>query len=280
MAKYNKGDQIQNESSNLKGVIVDVLPPTRGRQTYIVMYSDGVTKSELEKNLTPAINLDDPFERCKNKIYGSQSDFSLANTTFKISDSSNNTLSSLKASKTLFRAYQFKPLLKFLNSDNRKILVADEVGLGKTIEAGHILLEMKARGQLQNALIICPKSLQLKWKDELKNKFGLSFKIYDRIEDLVEDLRERGTNLKGIINYEKISTFGFASVRDPRLQLPQKRGTPPAVHHHIAEGGHNPQFFHHQQRRRYPAHREWRRAPQIHHQDRPDELLVRHNNPV
>ena len=204
MAKYTKGDQIHNESSGLDGVIVDVLPATRGRQTYMVMYSDGSIKSDLEKNLTPKIDLDDAFERCKNRIYGSQSEYCLANTTFKIFDSSNNTLSSLKASKTIFRAYQFKPLLKFLNSDNRKILVADEVGLGKTIEAGHILLEMKARGQLRNALIVCPKSLQIKWREELLNKFGLSFKIYEKPKELVEDLRERGLNLKGIINYEKI----------------------------------------------------------------------------
>lgn len=204
MAKFAKGDQIRNESSGLDGVIVDVLPATRGRQTYMVMYSDGSVKSDLEKNLTPKINLEDAFERCKNRIYGNQSEYCLANTTFKIFDSSNNTLSSLKASKTIFRAYQFKPLLKFLNSDNRKILVADEVGLGKTIEAGHILLEMKARGQLRNALIICPKSLQVKWREELLNKFGLSFKIYEKPGELVEDLRERGLNLKGIINYEKI----------------------------------------------------------------------------
>lgn len=204
MAKYSKGDQIHNESSGLDGVIVDVLPATRGRQTYMVMYSNGSVKSDLEKNLMPIINLEDAFERCKNKIYGNQSEYSLANTTFKIFDSSNNTLSSLKASKTIFRAYQFKPLLKFLNSDNRKILVADEVGLGKTIEAGHILLEMKARGQLRNALIICPKSLQIKWREELQNKFGLSFKIYENPKDLLSDLRERGLSLKGIINYEKI----------------------------------------------------------------------------
>ena len=66
------------------------------------------------------------------------------NTAFKIKSSNNNTISSLKASRTLFRPYQFKPLLKFLNSDNRRLLIADEVGLGKTIEAGHIMLELKA----------------------------------------------------------------------------------------------------------------------------------------
>ena len=95
-------------------------------------------------------------------------------------------------------------MLKYLNSDNRRILVADEVGLGKTIEAGHILLEMKARGQLRNALIICPKSLQVKWREELLNKFGLPFKIYDDLKEYVQDLKDRGSNLKAILNYEKV----------------------------------------------------------------------------
>ena len=90
-------------------------------------------------------NMNDPFARCRNNVYGSFVEFSEINTTFKIKNSNVSTVSSLKASKTLFRAYQFKPLLKFLNSDNKRILVADEVGLGKTIEAGHIMLEMKAR---------------------------------------------------------------------------------------------------------------------------------------
>lgn len=207
MAKYVKGDQVLNNVSNIAGVVIEVLPAARGRQMYKVMYADGTTKSDLEKNLTMNVNLTDSFERCKNNIYDSHSDFCLTNTTFKVFNSNNNTLSSLKASKTIFRAYQFKPLLKFLNSDNRKILVADEVGLGKTIEAGHILLEMKARGELKNALIICPKSLQTKWKDELMNKFGLSFKIYESKKELADDLTERGNNLKAIINYEKIRSF-------------------------------------------------------------------------
>ena len=53
MARYSKGDQIHNESSGLDGVIVDVLPATRGRQTYMVMYSNGSVKSDLERNLVP-----------------------------------------------------------------------------------------------------------------------------------------------------------------------------------------------------------------------------------
>ncbi len=129
-------------------------------------------------------------------------DFSRLNTTFKIHNTSNNTISSLKASKTIFKAYQFKPLLKFLNSANRRLLIADEVGLGKTIEAGHIMMELAGRKELRNVLIICPKMLQEKWKIELKEKFNFTFKIYETKKELADELGEQP--VKGIVNYEMI----------------------------------------------------------------------------
>ena len=179
MAQFSKGDKVIRISSKDKGIIVSIGPCGRGgRQLYKVSFS-GVETDELEGNLMPDYNMNDPFERCRNRIYGSFTEFSKINTTFKIRNSNVNTISSLKASKTLFKAYQFKPLLKFLNSDNKRILIADEVGLGKTIEAGHIMLEQKARKEFRNALIICPISLQQKWKEELEDKFGLTFTIVE-----------------------------------------------------------------------------------------------------
>jgi superfamily II DNA or RNA helicase len=158
----------------------------------------------LESNLIADVDLSDPFQRLEQGVFGSYLDFSRLNTSFKIKNTSNNTISTLKASNTVFKAYQFKPLLKFLNSENRRILVADEVGLGKTIEAGHIMLELKARGELKNAIIISPKSLQKKWQDELKLKFNLDFKIYENTKDFLTDLKDRPSTIKGIVNYEKI----------------------------------------------------------------------------
>ena len=166
MALYNKGDKVIQINTKDKGIIIAIGPCGRGgRQLYKVSFN-GNEQDELEGNLMADCNMNDPFERCRNNVYGSFIEFSKINTTFKIKNSNVSTVSSLKASKTLFRAYQFKPLLKFLNSDNKRILVADEVGLGKTIEAGHIMLEMKARNEFRNALVICPISLQKKWKTE------------------------------------------------------------------------------------------------------------------
>lgn len=203
MARFNIGDKVVKRDSEGRGTIIEVMPARRGRQLYRVSWEYG-TSDELEVNLTADCNVSDPYERCMSGIFGSYSDYSKINTTFKIRSSNNSTISSLKASKTLFRAYQFKPLLKFLNSPNRRLLVADEVGLGKTIEAGHIMLELKARQELHHVLIVCPKSLQKKWKDELSFKFGLSFKIYEKSKDLINDMHEARLPIHAIVNYEKI----------------------------------------------------------------------------
>ena len=204
MALYSKGDKVIRISSNDKGIIVGIGPCGRGgRQLYKVNYN-GIETDELEGNLMADCNMDDPFDRCRNNVYGSYIEFSKINTTFKIQNSNISTISSLKASKTLFRPYQFKPLLKFLNSDNKRILVADEVGLGKTIEAGHIMLELKARNEFRNALVICPISLQAKWKAELKEKFGLTFTIVESSKELIKLLQDHDGAARAIINYDKI----------------------------------------------------------------------------
>ena len=203
MAQFKIGDQVVKVDTDAHGTVIAV-KSGRGRVIYTVVFADGTQSSVLEPDLRADFDVSDPFERCKSGIFGSYSDYAKKNTTFKIKNSNNSTISSLKASRTLFRAYQFKPLLKFLNSPNRRLLVADEVGLGKTIEAGHIMLELKARNELRNVLIVCPKSLQEKWKAELYEKFGLTFKIVDTAKELINDLNAKTGAVRAIVNYEKI----------------------------------------------------------------------------
>ncbi len=80
------------------------------------------------------------------------------------------TLYSLNAARVNFVPYQFRPVLKFIHSDRPRLLIADEVGVGKTIEAGLILRELQARKDVRSVLIICPKPLvtDRKWQTEMK----------------------------------------------------------------------------------------------------------------
>ncbi len=203
MSKFGKGDKVKNSITNEVGYVIAIYPPNRGRQRYRVKYDDHET-DEDSRILIPDVDLTDPFERIKENYYDHYSEYLKGNTTFKIQSSNNSTISSLKASRTLFKPYQFKPLLKFLNSDNKRLLIADEVGLGKTIEAGHIMLELKARNEFRNALVICPMSLRNKWTTELNEKFGLDFIEIDDKNFLIHELQYHNGNVRAVINYDKI----------------------------------------------------------------------------
>ena len=81
-----------------------------------------------------------------------------------------STLYSLNAARVDFIPYQFRPVLRFIRSDRPRLLIADSVGVGKTIEAGLILRELQARRDIRSILIICPRPLvtERKWQNEMK----------------------------------------------------------------------------------------------------------------
>ncbi|HEX05157.1 MAG TPA: helicase, partial [Bacteroidetes bacterium] len=81
-----------------------------------------------------------------------------------------STLYSLNAARVDFIPYQFRPVLKFIRSDRPRLLIADGVGVGKTIEAGLILRELQARRDVRSVLIVCPRPLvtERKWQIEMK----------------------------------------------------------------------------------------------------------------
>ena len=85
--------------------------------------------------------------------------------------------------------YQLVPLLKALRMPRVNLLLADDVGLGKTVEAGLILTELLLRRRIQRVLVLTPASLRRQWQEELWEKFSLRFKVVDRPE--TERLRRR-----------------------------------------------------------------------------------------
>ena len=88
-------------------------------------------------------------------------------------------------------SYQLEPLKKALQMPRVNLFIADDVGLGKTIEAGLILREMIMRQKVKRIVIACPASLVTQWQGEMEARFGLSFVIFDR-DYLFNCRRERG----------------------------------------------------------------------------------------
>lgn len=79
---------------------------------------------------------------------------------------------SLHSGRLTPEPHQYKPLLKFIHSPNNRLLIADEVGLGKTIEVGMIYAELSKREHLAVSIVVAPPSLLHKWRDELLFRFG------------------------------------------------------------------------------------------------------------
>src|SRR5216683_3511590 len=88
-------------------------------------------------------------------------------------------------------AYQLLPLRKALRLPRVNLLIADDVGLGKTVEAGLVARELLLRRRIDFIVIAAPPTMTVQWKDELETKFGLSFDIVDR-ERIAEMRRLRG----------------------------------------------------------------------------------------
>jgi SNF2-related domain len=85
--------------------------------------------------------------------------------------------------------YQLDPVVRAIQMPRVNLLIADDVGLGKTIEAGMVGLELIIRHRARKILVVCPSALQIQWRDQMRDKFGLDFRIVD--SSLMRDLRRR-----------------------------------------------------------------------------------------
>ena len=189
-------------NSNIRGRVNDT--PSEG--VCEIIWDNGNIETLRQSVIQSEIIVKTPWERLSNNEFDDYKNFTISSIINKVRNTSANTISTLKASKTIFKPYQFIPLLKLLNSENKRIIVADEVGLGKTISAGHIVLELAARGELNSLLVVCLNSIQEKWIDELQNKFNVRIKRFEKIQDFKNELtnaKEQNEKIFGVINYDK-----------------------------------------------------------------------------
>ncbi|HEX6288037.1 MAG TPA: DISARM system SNF2-like helicase DrmD [Herpetosiphonaceae bacterium] len=101
--------------------------------------------------------------------------------------------------------YQLDPVARAIQMPRANLLIADDVGLGKTIEAGLAVQELLLRHRARSVLIVCPAALQLQWRDQLRDKFGLEFRIVDTA--LMRDLRrQRGLHVNPWTHFPRLIT--------------------------------------------------------------------------
>lgn len=143
--------------------VLEVLPGV-GAETRYRVFENGARQVYYESQLQA---FDEPPDSRKLLTAAELSAFLSA---VQLSSPSASALYSLNSGRVRFVPYQYRPVFKLIRADRPRLLVADEVGVGKTIEAGLILKELQARSDIKSVLIICPKALvaERKWELEMK----------------------------------------------------------------------------------------------------------------
>ncbi|XTZ17899.1 DISARM system SNF2-like helicase DrmD [Micromonospora echinospora] len=114
--------------------------------------------------------------------------------------------------------YQLDPVVRALSMPRTNLLIADDVGLGKTIEAGLVMQELMLRHRARTMLIVCPAGLTRQWRDEMRDKFGLDFRIVDTA--LLRDLRRsRGLYANPWTHYPRLIVSVDWLKRDRPIRL-------------------------------------------------------------
>src|SRR4051794_37361628 len=99
--------------------------------------------------------------------------------------------------------YQLDPVVRALTMPRANLLIADDVGLGKTIEAGLVVQELLLRHRARTVLVVCPAGLTVKWQEEMLDRFGLEFRIVNT--DAVRQLRrDRGVGANVFTSFPRL----------------------------------------------------------------------------
>jgi SNF2 family DNA or RNA helicase len=191
---FADGDAVVKCSSAELGKVTGSPRRVAGDYWYTVRF---VARSEqvVESNLQPLPTSPSTIEELAGSgAWGRLRTFRSAISFARLRGENNrNTVYTFRAQRILFEPYQYKPLLHLLESPDRRVLIADEVGLGKTIEAGLVLTELEARDpeEVERVLVVCPSRLRAKWQEELSRKFEQEFEILNSAS-----LREYATSLQ------------------------------------------------------------------------------------
>ena len=187
----NKGEQLHHQTG-WQGEVLDV-QEMNGLLFYLVKNAQGEDVIVNEKELSPIIS----FSQAKHRLFSSQIDrsehFALRYQTLLHQQAQfQSPLRGLRGNRAGLIPHQLHIAQEVGNRINPRALLADEVGLGKTIEAGMILQNQLFAEKVQRVLIIVPETLQHQWLVEMLRRFNLHFSLFD--EERCEDFAEQAIN--------------------------------------------------------------------------------------
>ena len=187
----NKGEQLHHQTG-WQGEVLDV-QEMNGLLFYLVKNAQGEEIIVNEKELSPIIS----FSQAKDRLFSAQIDrsehFALRYQTLLHQQAQfQSPLRGLRGNRAGLIPHQLHIAQEVGNRINPRVLLADEVGLGKTIEAGMILQNQLFAEKVQRVLIIVPETLQHQWLVEMLRRFNLHFSLFD--EERCEDFAEQAIN--------------------------------------------------------------------------------------
>lgn len=212
---FEPGDPVQVVSSGTVGVAMQA-KQIGSKIQYKVSFPGNVVKTVSEAGLRPAI-LTDPVERLRRGAVGNPRKFMLRSTAARYAFASRyDEFNSLGNSRIEAKPHQISVAHRIVSSYPHRFLLCDEVGLGKTIEAGMVLKELRARGVTKRVLILTPTSLFSQWQFELKTKFNESFAIYNGAS--TRWLKQTSDENVWTLNDSIIASHGFAAYSEERIE--------------------------------------------------------------
>ena len=187
----NKGEQLHHQTG-WQGEVLDI-QEMNGLLFYLVKNAQGEEIIVNEKELSPTIS----FSQAKDRLFSAQIDrsehFALRYQTLLHQQAQfQSPLRGLRGNRAGLIPHQLHIAQEVGNRINPRVLLADEVGLGKTIEAGMILQNQLFAEKVQRVLIIVPETLQHQWLVEMLRRFNLHFSLFD--EERCEDFAEQAIN--------------------------------------------------------------------------------------
>lgn len=185
-SKYKLGDYVQRVNQpELVGVVRELRWDNQVDGWNYVVQFGAQLRALPEEALETVTVVQSPWESFEQGRLSGKTHFVFTLTYERLKSPPARIAHSFATARTQFYPYQFKPLLKFLDNPGKSVLIADDVGLGKTIEAGYILRELDAHQAIERVLVLVPARLRSKWEKELRQRFSEQFRIV-RGADLIE----------------------------------------------------------------------------------------------
>jgi len=181
-ARFEVGEKVSLRVDNQRaGVVIRVIPHGTGQPRYRIFHGPDEREYD-EKQLVVdrggSESSNDLIAALQAGRFLTPDEFRARVTSERLANPAIDSLYAMRAARILHVPFQYKPLLRLLRADQPRLLIADDVGVGKTIEAGLILKELEARGNVERVLVMCPRSLAHKWRTEMR-RFDEDFKILD-----------------------------------------------------------------------------------------------------